>query len=288
MRTEQEMIQLNRTQAEYYDKIEQAADENASNTYAQNERANWMTRIWALLRTTHQKAVIATGIDADVRKMQLEWFTERRGGRFLEIGCHHGGDYTFDLIDTSSEYVGIELSPAACVALKRKVAEYGAAGKATIVCGDFLEFNPGYKFDLIYAHGVLHHFENPDPLFARIRQLIADGGLLIFVEPAAINPVYQFLRQLYRPFQSDAAWEWPFRKETVRQLQRRFEITGGVGWGRYSAPLSLMCGLPVIGQRLMLPFYKWVALREVTPYSETSYWLSSYVVAKCRPMRKLV
>ena len=97
----------------------------------------------------------------------------RSPGAFLEIGCFSGSDYTLDLVKAAGNYTGVELSKAACVSLRRKIAENGAGDRATVVCGDFLEFQPGRKFDLIYAHGVLHHFQNPEPLFARIRDLIA-------------------------------------------------------------------------------------------------------------------
>ena len=88
--------------------------------------------------------------------------------------------------------------------------------------GIFSRYAPDRKFDFIYAHGVLHHFENPVPLFSRIRNLIADDGFLVFVEPVAINMIYRTLRGLYRPFQSDAPWEWPFQEFNRGRISEAF------------------------------------------------------------------
>jgi SAM-dependent methyltransferase len=282
MKSVDQMIALNRRQAQFYDKIQEAED-GAGWGYEKNEDANWMTRAWAKLRYQQQRAVATTGIWDREREMHLDWFSEKAGGSFLEIGCFSGSAYTFDLISAAGDYTGIELSSAACTSLRQKVEAQGCSEKAAVVCGDFLEYEPGRKFDFVYAHGVLHHFENPDPLFSKIRSMVADTGFLVFVEPVAINPVFRVLRRLYRPFQSDAAWEWPFQENTVDELFKRFEIAEGFGYGRFSAPLTIVCGIPVVGS-LVLPAYKWIVRREVsTGASQSSYWLNSTVVAKCLP-----
>jgi hypothetical protein len=38
---------------------------------------------------------------------------------------------------------------------------------------------------------------------------------------------------MFRPFQNDAAWEWPFEKSNFTLIQKRFEIEGIQGtYGR--------------------------------------------------------
>lgn len=282
MKSVDQMIALNRRQADFYDKIQEAEDRAGSHGYEKNEDANLVTRAWAKLRHAQQRAVGTTGIGERERQLHLNWFAEKAGGSFLEIGCFSGSAYTFDLIDAARDYTGVELSSAACASLRQKIDSRGCAAKAAVVCGDFLEYEPQRKFDFVYAHGVLHHFENPGPLFNKIRALVEDTGFLVFVEPVAINPVFRALRGLYRPFQSDADWEWPFQKSTVDELLERFEITEGFGWGRFSAPLTIACGIPVIGP-MVLPAYQWIVRREVSAASQSSYWLNSMVVAKCLP-----
>jgi SAM-dependent methyltransferase len=287
MKSQEQMIMLNRHQAEFYDTIQEAEDLGArQGGYSKNQEANTLTRLIATLRYQQQRAVDTTGIRDRVRQMHFEWFAEKGGGSFLEIGCFSGSAYTFDLISAAGDYTGIELSDAACSSLRRKVEDRNQSSKAEIVHGDVLEYKPDRKFDFIYAHGVLHHFENPQPLFSKIRDLIADDGSLVFVEPVAINPVYRFFRALYRPFQSDAAWEWPFRKVTVEELAKHFEVVDGFGWGKFSLPLSVICAVPGLGF-LTLPAYRWIVQKEVSAYSQSSYWLNSMVIAKCLPIGRV-
>jgi SAM-dependent methyltransferase len=282
MKSAAQMILLNQRQAEFYDKIHEAEELGPSHGYSKNEGANFATRLIATLRYHQQRAVATTGIQDRVRQAHLEWIAEKSGGSFLEIGCFSGSAYTFDLIEAAGDYTGIELSSAACSSLRQKVGSRGQSSKARIVCGDVLEYEYNHRFDFIYAHGVLHHFENPYPLFAKLRNLIRDDGFLVFVEPVAINATYRILRGIYRPFQSDAAWEWPFQKATVVELAKQFEIIDGFGWGRFSAPLTVICAIPVLGS-LVLPTYRWIARKEVSTVFQSGYWLNSYVIAKCLP-----
>jgi SAM-dependent methyltransferase len=282
MMSQDQMIALNRRQAQFYDKIQQAEAVADRRGYSHNHDANFATRAFAELRYQQQRAVELAGIRERVRQAHLQWAAEKQGGNFLEIGCFSGSPYTFDLIDAAGAFTGIDLSGVACDSLREKIATQELSRKARIICGDFLEYAPERQFDFIYAHGVLHHFGNPEPLFSNIRNRLSDNGILVFVEPVSINPVFRALRSLYRPFQSDADWEWPFQKHTVSELLKRFVIADGFGWGRFSAPMSLLCGVPVIGH-LALPAYQWIARKEIATASQPGYWLSSMVVAKCSP-----
>lgn len=284
MKSLTEMIALNKKQAEFYNNIQEAEDHASGAGYAENQEANLITRAYAKLRYQQQRAIEATEIPQRVRQLHQRWMDEKAGGSFLEIGCFSGSEYTFDLMKASGNFTGVELSSSACASLRERISAEESSHNAEVICGDILEYAPGRQFDFVYAHGVLHHFENPGPLFAKIRNLIADDGYLVFVEPIAINPAYKFLRSLYRPFQSDAEWEWPFSKNTVRELSERFELVDGLGWGRYSAPLTLACGIPMVGG-LVLPMYQWLARRELATVREHSYWMSSMVLSKYLPKR---
>ena len=143
MKSEAQMISLNRSQAEFYDRIQEAEEHQASHGYSANDGANAITRLIAALRYQQQRAVATTGIRDRVRQLHLDWIASKAGGCFLEIGCFSGSDYTFELIDAADHYVGIELSEAACSSLRRKVEFRGQANKAEIVCGDFLEVRAG-------------------------------------------------------------------------------------------------------------------------------------------------
>jgi SAM-dependent methyltransferase len=247
MKTTEQMILLNQRQARFYDAIQSAEAGKGHGGYAENQSANVFTRLWAGLRYRQQAAVREAGIESEMKAALARWVEQRRGGRFLELGCFSGSPATLSLAETAGNYRGIELSPRAVEELNRKFADAGLAGKAQALAGDFLLMDESQRFDLIYAHGVLHHFENPAPLFEKLAALLNPGGTLLFVEPSAVNPLYRAIRMLYRPFQSDAAWEWPFRRHTVETLQQHFEAVEGFGWGRHSLLLSVLTGAPLIG-----------------------------------------
>ena len=53
----------------------------------------------------------------------------------------------------------------------------------------------------------------------------------------------RIIRQLYRPFQSDAAWEWPFTKGVYSEYENAFAIIerhGLLGKSKWMALLSLL------------------------------------------------
>ena len=196
----------------------------------------------------------------------------------MELGCYSGSPSTFLLADAAGSYLGVELSPLAVNLLNERFAARGIAHKAAARSMDFLAMDEQRKFDLIYAHGVLHHFENAGVLFDKLAAMVRPGGVLLFVEPLAINPLYRAIRTLYRPFQSDAAWEWPFQRSTVTALEKNFEIVEGFGWGCWSLPLSVLVGLPWVGRALTRLYVRLVA-RETGQGWHPQVWHNSMVTA---------
>ncbi len=277
-----QMATLNCEQAQFYDSIHAAEAASGSGGYAENKRANVLTRAWAGLRYRQQAAVKQAGVEAAMKQAHRKWINEKAGGVFLEVGCFSGSPSTFELARAAQAYRGIELSPLAVSRLNERFAEERLQTKATAEAGDFLLMDEDQRFDLIYAHGVLHHFENPEPVFEKLARLLKPDGRLIFVDPCAVNPVYRALRMAYRPFQSDAAWEWPFRPITVAALEQRFEVVEGFGWGRRSLPLSVVTGLPLIG-RLLTPLYVHLAKAEVAAGWHDKVWMNSMVTACFKP-----
>jgi SAM-dependent methyltransferase len=282
MNSVEQMAALNREQAQFYDSIHAAEAASGSGGYAENKRANVLTRVWAGLRYRQQAAVKEAGVEATMKQAHRKWIKSKAGGMFLEVGCFSGSPSTFELARAAAVYQGIELSPLAVKRLNEHFAREGLQTKASANAGDFLLMHETQQFDLIYAHGVLHHFENPAPLFEKLARLLKPDGRLIFVDPCAVNPFYRALRMAYRPFQSDAAWEWPFRPVTVAALEQHFEVVEGFGWGRRSLPLSVLTGLPLIG-RLLTPLYVRLAKAEVAAGWHDKVWMNSMVTACFKP-----
>lgn len=281
MKPIEEMIRVNREQARFYDAIQAAEADTGHGGYAKNEKANLLTRAWAGLRYRQQAAVKEAGVEQRVKEAHVRWAKLKEGGDFLEIGCFSGSRFTFDLVALSGSYLGVDLSPKAVQALNQKLADQGLAHKANAEAVDLLVMDSCRKFDLLYAYGVLHHFKDPVPLFDKLASLMRPGSLLVFTEPSAIHPLYHAIRSIYRPFQSDASWEWPFTPKTVAALEARFQVVEGFGWGSWSLPLSVLTGLPWLG-RLARSAYRARVRSEVEHGWGPGVWSNSFVTAVYR------
>lgn len=273
------MLSINVEQASFYDTISEAEDRRSHTSgYSSNRSANIFTRSWAALRGRQKKAVLLSGVAQAELAFHEKWLEKKRGGDFLEVGCFRGSKFGLKMIEASRSYLGVELSPKAAEVYRSKIADAGLSHKAEIIAGDFLRLPGDQKFDLVFAHGVLHHFANPEPVFEKIASLLKPGGVLMFTEPSARNPLFRLARSLYRPFQSDKAWEWPFSKKTVDLLEKYLTPVEGFGWGKRSLPLSVFVGIPLL-HKIVFSLYLRAIKSEVEGGWEPNVWNNSSVAA---------
>jgi SAM-dependent methyltransferase len=272
------MVEINKKQAEFYDCISEEDDVEEQTGYAKNKKANLLTRVWAAMRYRHQIAFEKSGVDIKKIAFHDHWIASKRGGRFLEIGCFRGTRASWPLIEAAGTYKGIDLSESAVAVLNKKIQVADLITKASASAEDFLLMDDDYQFDLIFAHGVLHHFENSKILFSKINNLLSDDGILIFTEPSMVNKIFFSIRMIYRPFQSDSEWEWPFTKQTVSNLEQLFRPVDGFGWGRWSMPFSLIMGVPFI-ENFTNKFYLRLLAKELNDGWNERVWLNSTVTA---------
>jgi len=61
--------------------------------------------------------------------------------------------------------------------------EYGHQLKVPMVCGDFLQYAPGRKYEMITMIHLIEHFIDPRRLVRKAKRLLADGGTLIVRTP---------------------------------------------------------------------------------------------------------
>jgi SAM-dependent methyltransferase len=141
--------------------------------------------------------------------------------------------------------LGIDLSDVAIAKLNERLKFFpNAKAKAVdFLSADFTEKD----YDLIYAYGVLHHFENTDILISKLNEKLVADGQIISYDPLETSFPIKIMRALYRPFQSDAAWEWPLTQKSFYQYQKSFAI---------------------IERRGLLGKSKWMAILNVLPISE--------------------
>ena len=278
MKNINEMIEVNKIQAKFYDSISSSEDKEESTGYSKNKKANLLTRIWATMRYRQQIAFTESNLEEIKRSFHQKWINKKAGGNFLEIGCFRGTRSSWPLIESAGNYIGIDLSAKAVEALNIKIIKNGLDLKAKACSIDLLQFNSDKKHDLIFAHGVLHHFENPKPLFRKISELLEPDGILILTEPSTLNPLFKFIRSLFRPFQSDSQWEWPFTKQTVSVMENELKPIDGFGWGRRSLWISILTAIPLL-EKLASPIYKYLLKKEIKEGWNRNIWLNSTVTA---------
>ena len=278
MKNIKEMIKVNKTQAKFYDSISASEDIKELSGYSNHQKANLLTKIWASLRYRQQIAFTQSKLEEIKSSFHQKWIEKKVGGDFLEIGCFRGTRSSWPLIESAGNYMGIDLSKKAVEALNVKIIKDGLGLKAKAHTIDLLQLNCDKKHDLIFAHGVLHHFENPKPLFNKISNLLKPDGILILTEPSTINPLFKFIRSLFRPFQSDAQWEWPFTKQTVSVMETYLKPIDGFGWGRRSLWISILTAIPFV-EKIANPFYKYLLNKEINEGWNKNIWLNSTVTA---------
>lgn len=229
MKTAAEIIETNKKQKEFYNHI----------------RQNRMTRIWAKFRNGILNRIRKNiGIHDQVYNLHKVWFGDLSQKKVLDLGCFSGNNLSFHLAEHSKSYLGIDLSDKAINQLKGKIEKFPNADAQAV---DFLSEEFAEKdFDLIYAYGVLHHFQNTNVLIEKLEEKLSEGGTIISYDPLQTSIPVWFLRKLYRPFQSDAEWEWPFTRKTYRQFSKSFNVNERHG---------------------LLGKSKWIVLINILPFS---------------------
>ncbi|TDE28032.1 class I SAM-dependent methyltransferase [Flavobacterium ranwuense] len=240
MKITESILETNKKQKEFYNNI----------------RQNFSTKIWANFRNGLLNQIRKSiGIQDQAYLLHKEWFGDLSHKKVLDLGCYSGNYWSLYLAENSKDYLGIDLSDVAIAKLNERLKPFPNA-KAEAV--DFLSSDFADKdYDLIYAYGVLHHFENTDILIDKLNDKLALKGEIISYDPLETSLPIKIIRTLYRPFQSDAAWEWPFTKKTFYQFQKAFVIKerrGLLGKSKWVAFLDI---LPISANKKKIIGQKW-------------------------------
>lgn len=223
--------EVNQRQQEFYD----------------SKRKNVPTRLWSYFRNGALNRIKKSiGIEKDIYNLHKNWFGDLSGQKVLDLGCYSGNSLSIYLAKESRSYLGIDLSRKGVENLNRRLKNIP---NATAEVKDFLsdDFEEG-GFDVIYAYGVLHHFRNVEELITRLKEKLSPGGIIISHDPLETSRPIKLLRSIYRPFQSDKDWEWPFSRETYYKFDQAFDIKE---------------------RRAVLGKTKWVTFLNLLPISES-------------------
>lgn len=224
MKSKEELLKINEEQRAFY-------NENSK------KRTSLFSELWRGIRNgplnSFQKRY-------DLRhRMYLkhkQWMGDLSDKKVLDLGCLRGNALSLYMAEHAKFYVGIDLSEKAIADLQEKLSSLNS-NNAKAVAVDFLSDDFIEKdFDLIYAFGVLHHFQNFDILLKQLVSKLKPNGEVISFDPLETSKPVSLLRKIYRPFQEDKDWEWPFKKSTFDHLKQYFEILelrGFLGRAKY-------------------------------------------------------
>ena len=101
-------------------------------------------------------------------------FAGARGLRVLEVGCGLGTDGA-QFARAGADYTGVDLTESAVELARRRFELFGLAGKFEVADAEGLEF-ADESFDLVYAHGVLHHTPDAGRAVREMRRVLRPGG----------------------------------------------------------------------------------------------------------------
>ena len=231
------MLMINKQQKAFYEKVE---------IKTINDEENFIAKIWGKIRhKVHHDAAGDLKVWTDLYQLHWEWMGDLTKQSVLDLGCYIGNPLSLDIAKKSKSYYAIDLSEKAIHLFQQTLAQQQIPN-ATAEAIDFLspEFQNRYKesFDIVYAHSVAHHFEHFDVFLENLSNILKPGGMVITFDPLQTSTVVRTVRWLYRPFQSDRHWEWPFTKKSFDTIQKYFNIEGirgTMGKAKWAFPIYL-------------------------------------------------
>lgn len=240
MKTKEQILESNLKQKEFYN----------------TKKKNFATKMWSSLREkTLKKLRKSIGSLDETYDLHKVWLGDLSDKKVMDLGCYAGNTLSMYLAEHAKEYVGLDLSDVAIAKLNERLKDIPTAKAVSV---DFLsDAFTDTDFDVIYAYGVLHHFPNLDVLIQKLNEKLAPNGFIISYDPLETSLPIKFIRMLYRPFQSDAAWEWPFTRTTFYKFQKAFNIEARHGLLGKSKWFFLLGFVPMSDEKRIAIGKKW-------------------------------
>jgi ubiquinone/menaquinone biosynthesis C-methylase UbiE len=159
-------------------------------------------------------AAIRYGFDLYRRRVA----EEARSRRVLEYGCGTGS-LAFNLSEEAARVIGIDISDVAIEQARRAARLRGLKNVEFLVTNAEAMKLPDKHVDVVVGSGIVHHLDIPKSM-SEVRRVLGPGGIAIFAEPLAHNPVLNWYRN--RTPELRSADEHPLTVADLRGMARGF------------------------------------------------------------------
>lgn len=140
------------------------------------------------------------------------------GKRVLDLGCGLGEAAVYFALQ-GAEVTAVDISPG-MVERAQEVARHHGVEIEGVACSlEELEVGEG-RFDVVYGANVLHHVTDIEAVLSRVARALRAGGLCLFWDPLAYNPVINVYRRLATQVRTDD--EHPLRFSVLEIFRRHF------------------------------------------------------------------
>jgi len=104
-----------------------------------------------------------------------------RNGSVLDLGCGPGNTANEMANTTYQKYVGVDISEEALAKGRKRTVETGRVGKNFFVQGDFVNYTPAERFDVILFRESMYHvpMARIKETLDRLSSFVKDGGVFI-------------------------------------------------------------------------------------------------------------
>lgn len=130
------------------------------------------------------RACLNGRITGNPHQWPLDWFKIRLASRLpfsdsLSVGCGTGSlEREVVKIGITRRVLGIDVAEHPLEYARTKAEEEGLTGIEYRCADAWNVLDGGRRFDSVFVHAALHHFDRPADLLGRIREVLNPGGIL--------------------------------------------------------------------------------------------------------------